>query len=1454
MKLKKSVIIGISAILTFAAIGISSAAWFQISNSQTIATTGSTAAAYFAGGKGTVTEPYIITRPIHMYNLAWLQYNGEFNNANAPYYFQIGGDGTDYPVVTELNMSGYTLPPIGTTAQPFIGVFNGNDATITNLAVSNVYGTSDGNITKKPTKIATSGTLSGVNIVGVFGVVGDYAGAASSYNTSATSIYDLNIKDTTVRSQLTSTLIGVAAGYVNGDVLSNVGIINSTINLPDNSTAYSNMTTNVSDFSVIGYQKADEGKPTLTTSHDTISVPASSRENTVAENTGNVAAWGASIDMKSLYGRVLQKYTEADAEATYTAGVAVGTATQIITVDNTVSPATREEGEIVYTGVSQYYQGDYKKNYKTNNDAGKLEGQYFFKTDSRTRFILLGGNSNKFDEGDTAITVTTKTKNSLGYNGYTFSATTSALKYHKIAVKTAQSSFYAIKAVRGGTTYYMTDGGTYASASTDVDDSPSWVFSNLGGSGTIRTSNGNNYLYWDSNKTYCQNGGNNNNARAFTTNTSTKKITFTRNSQYLYFTGNINTNGTSWQLTSDANADGIATYEKITIPSVTYYLQVSGSSFDFTEDINASGTDWIFSNDRITTSGQTTTIRSALTGQYLYCDTSSISMSDSTRSWTFDGTGMIYYETWRYDYYLGLNASGYIGVYRTPSVSATVFVGKSFAAGTVYLAVDENGGLITVQTSDEATKWRLSNESEAANTTSTIYTTVGGNTRYLRGSTTNNTVMTTNASSETFTLRNGHYASRNNNNYYYLSFIGGIWRVNTATTNAMNRSATASNTVITSTSESVSKPIKNENNGYYETYMPLNVQGETTVTTKGESNNTASTTSFAPTDTNTGYLISGGSYGVDPEAGSYDNKNGDIRVSWFNMSDMEHSHNGITSYTTSNRSQLEVITRTQNSGGWVRISDDYNKDNTTLASGNATNCNYGISDIENKITYEKTGLNLQKYKSSRNQLDTTFLQAPKYIYGLHFMDATISKDNLCVAEKVHIDEHDYDNYEMPRDSIDFNLRENGYINFFAGTYYNNSTTDQNNSFFSLNKIERNETTHQITAIHQISKIYGKDGDPSYGFWYYYDDDSDGTIDGYCGPEGENTSAAAGWAQVFDCDWIMQRSDLVMDALYYFEIPVSAGEYALGSVPSSNPNNTAKGAYLMYLDIGASAARVNRTIVWQTITKDTDVYIYPRGIAIIANAAEDVIDYISAAYTLSAGYKGDFTMSKTGDTITSDADTGQEYVATFKGEGITLVDADTSAAPTINKYSTESSVIHRTTFIDYNRSAKEYSMTVIDDYMNAAGTAIDHRVVRKRSSTTENDQVVWGDWVTLEELGDYALDKYTATHLNDQAIGHAYSYYAADGVELTIEWGLDYTQDGTVTNANYQNITGLVLTISGETTVVNPEDIVVTNLDGQTAYTIRINNTTITVTIDGDNKTFTPPTISITPTVVPPNNP
>ena len=40
---------------------------------------GSTEVSYFESGDGSSEKPYVISSPVHLYNLAWLQYLGYFN-------------------------------------------------------------------------------------------------------------------------------------------------------------------------------------------------------------------------------------------------------------------------------------------------------------------------------------------------------------------------------------------------------------------------------------------------------------------------------------------------------------------------------------------------------------------------------------------------------------------------------------------------------------------------------------------------------------------------------------------------------------------------------------------------------------------------------------------------------------------------------------------------------------------------------------------------------------------------------------------------------------------------------------------------------------------------------------------------------------------------------------------------------------------------------------------------------------------------------------------------------------------------------------------------------------------------------------------------------------------------------------------------------------------------------
>ena len=187
---------------------------------------------YFAGGNGTAAAPYVINRPIHLYNLAWLQNMGRFNEKNE--------DGTytqfHFVLAADLDMTGWVLPPIGTTAYPFIGTFESeasitddvNDDikyTIKNLTVSNKL--SDNEISKRPQAVTE---LNGAEVIGMFGVIGvyDLATLPQTYGNIVPSVKDFYLQDPVIRTQTQTSLVGLIAGYVNGKV-HEIGVLGGKI-------------------------------------------------------------------------------------------------------------------------------------------------------------------------------------------------------------------------------------------------------------------------------------------------------------------------------------------------------------------------------------------------------------------------------------------------------------------------------------------------------------------------------------------------------------------------------------------------------------------------------------------------------------------------------------------------------------------------------------------------------------------------------------------------------------------------------------------------------------------------------------------------------------------------------------------------------------------------------------------------------------------------------------------------------------------------------------------------------------------------------------------------------------------------------------------------------------------------------------------------------------------------
>lgn len=285
---------------------------------------GTTDVAYFAGGDGSINNPYIINNRYHIYNLAWLQYLGYFNlgspvnNGRAQNYFKI---------TANINMQGLAIPPIGTEKYKFIGNIEGNGYAVSNLVVSNDINS----LTVRPSTI--KGEIKDCSIVGFFGVLGASADELTKMNgkhaivngtavdavvdndspapeptatavqaanliyKKAISAQDFYLDKINVVSTTSKTLIGIAAGYVAGN-LQNVGVYQSAVSVEGTATGL--------NFSPLNKREtADYGKTvsrySIVGDYDEKNVNWDSLPSGAG---GHGPGFGDSIDMRTLARRI----------------------------------------------------------------------------------------------------------------------------------------------------------------------------------------------------------------------------------------------------------------------------------------------------------------------------------------------------------------------------------------------------------------------------------------------------------------------------------------------------------------------------------------------------------------------------------------------------------------------------------------------------------------------------------------------------------------------------------------------------------------------------------------------------------------------------------------------------------------------------------------------------------------------------------------------------------------------------------------------------------------------------------------------------------------------------------------------------------------------------------------------------------------------------------------------
>lgn len=662
------------------------------------------------------------------------------------------------------------------------------------------------------------------------------------------------------------------------------------------------------------------------------------------------------------------------------------------------------------------------------------------------------------------------------------------------------------------------------------------------------------------------------------------------------------------------------------------------------------------------------------------------------------------------------------GVWGVSALS--VKIGYTNNSGTTYYLTlnDSNNGFTQNQTNvDNATAWQI-NTVDGGYTISTTAT--NGRTYYVRytssgwgapslSASTTSSVWQYDAEQELLYCYGGFF----NNTIYYLGYSSNSWRLNSGSTKltfTYNDNSNSENISIIQNGTKA-KVEKTENsyidnsieNAYYEngelkstgpglTYFPLISE-----TVDGKRR---------PKATNTGYIVG---------------------AEWDTLEEQEQD--GVTS-------NLRISRYTLNSG-------------MTNTSSPLT-MTYKTGDTFTGITTsgDNTAENLKLHKY--NNCYSTFIQAHSGNVwdGLHFMDAPILKSNVVEITATLRNETKY-NYQVPTNCIDFNLYERGFINFFAGSYYTQS--GGNNSFFSIYQIVR-DANDKISDIREIYKVYAVlDANDNIitnkEYFYTYLVDGVEVVFDKDGKKQTTITIPEGYSMVFDCRWITHSSEydgwLSVSSnnsgnsrLFYFEVPVNEGEYAIGSTQGRT------GAYLVYLDLAANAQQIERVKEYEEITEVTTVNTIPNGVEILVESksgySEEVIAGIdsknSAFASVNEGGSGTIAISKT-DENTFVYSGGSGLSAEYVGSNNSLVDEegkDISGDTTVVRTTT----ITRTTYYDNNITEGTQTITVITKKVIQEGN--EKQTLYMRTVTTidseGNETSVTTDWQE-EELSPEIIE-------------------------------------------------------------------------------------------------------------------
>lgn len=690
--------------------------------------------------------------------------------------------------------------------------------------------------------------------------------------------------------------------------------------------------------------------------------------------------------------------------------------------------------------------------------------------------------------------------------------------------------------------------------------------------------------------------------------TVTEKYYTTRSADYFYSGSHYLSLNSSNQVASETAQQAAAWSFDEQGHLYTKIENQSGGSTVYYLNRNSSG------NLTASTSADTIWVKEAVSGTQgrLYCTV------NGTKYYVYDDSNS---GSWRLE---------------TVGRSETTTTGYTISKDGSYLNLSESGAITCGADANTATLWSFSNDSSKSGKISA--TTASGTVYYLMAQQSNysySLTTTTSSSSATSWSNSSNMLSYRFSfmTTRYVSLSGSSWTLSRNGTTLtfsdkqerveveewvesdFNISLSQDNTVQDLTETVTYREKAKDTNA---TWFPLAIEED-------QDGNKAVSAA------NTGYVVSGSDYQHPSDAPQ---RSGNIRVS---------RHPASAKLTNSWDEDTNSLSHNILSVSYKTYGD---LEDPTFSTIDSTN------NAEDTFGFTRYGESFEKLKATIDN------DKDGYVYGLHFMQATIHEDDIIEIDGARVltekgNQVYPSGYQLPRNAITFNLPEAGYINFFAGTYFVSTLSYdkyENTTFFSLYQIFRKEDGKTLKAIKEIAEIYGKLGsddkiDEAYSYVYKYEDGS------------FSEEKPDDYVLVFSCDWIRDAVKIGMQNsfAYYFEIPVNSGEFALGSVEGED------GAYLIYLDLAANGTRRVSTTAAHTMTGVN--FVDDAG---LTSSFDDIQDYpivaIGVAFDGTSVNHGEATVSynRTSEanmTYHLSGSGGEAFDLTFMGKNVTFAEAN-----------------------------------------------------------------------------------------------------------------------------------------------------------------------------------------------------